>query len=182
MGSQSTMSAQGTKTAAASDAVSIWPFTFTSSGKYLSSFSIGSQTEHHPLSHLDLRYYWLLVIFLFMLCSGGGWWFRFCRSSSGSRGNLTRTPTTSNPSRYSHSHPHPSNGGLHATSSLRSSATRPHHHYHHPHSDRQCPHHRHQMMQHQQRARILSHRPCGQRGSMYYLQRFWKSKALCLSW
>lgn len=177
------MSAQGTKTAAASDAVSIWPFTFTSSGKYLSSFSIGSQTEHPPLFHLDLRYYWLLVIFLFMLCSGGGWWFRFCRSSSGSRGNLTRTPTTSNPSRYSHSHPHPSNGGLHATtSSLRSSATRPHHHYQHPHSDRQCPHHRHQMMQHQQRARILSHRPCGQRGSMYYLQRFWKSKALCLSW
>lgn len=44
------MSAQGMRTAAALDAVSIWPFTFISSGKYSSSFLIGSQTEHPPLS------------------------------------------------------------------------------------------------------------------------------------
>lgn len=125
------------------------------------------------------RYYWLLVIFLFMLCSGGGWWFRFCRSS-----HSARTPTPSNSSRYSHSHSHPSNGitshSLHTapTTNLRASP-RPLHYHHH--SERTCPHHRHQIIGsngvavgHHQRARILN-RPCNQqRSSMYYLQRIWK--------
>lgn len=135
------------------------------------------------MSSPSSRYYWLLVIFLFMLCSGGGWWFRFCRSSSSSRSSHpSRTPTPGNPSRYSHSHPHPSNGitshSLHSsTSNLRASQSRAQHHRHHY---QQCPHHQQWwQQQQQQRARIL-HRPCGQRNSMYYLQRIWKSKDSCL--